>query len=39
MDELAVTLERSQGANHAELVKQGLVSPDFQEQRPEQAKS
>jgi hypothetical protein len=27
--ELATTLERSQGAIHAELVKQGLVSPDF----------
>jgi hypothetical protein len=29
-EELATTVERSRGAIHAELIRQGLVSPDFQ---------
>jgi hypothetical protein len=29
-EELAATLERSRGAIHAELIRQGLVSADFQ---------
>jgi hypothetical protein len=30
IEELANTLERSRGAIHAELIRQGLVSPEFQ---------
>jgi len=30
VDELANTLERSRGAIHAELLRQGLVSPEYQ---------
>jgi hypothetical protein len=30
IEELATTLERSRGAIRAELIKQGLVPPDFQ---------
>lgn len=30
IEELADTLERSRGAIHAELVRQGLVSPEYQ---------
>jgi hypothetical protein len=30
IEELATMLERSRGAIHAELIRQGLVSPDFQ---------
>ncbi len=30
IEELADTLERSRGAIHAELIRQGLVSPQFQ---------
>jgi len=30
IEELANTLERSRGAIHAELVRQGLVTPEFQ---------
>jgi hypothetical protein len=29
IEELASTLERSRGAIHAELIRQGLLSPDF----------
>ena len=30
IEELATTLERTQGAIRAELIRQGLMSPDFQ---------
>lgn len=30
VEELAATLERTQGAIRAELIRQGLLSPDFQ---------
>ena len=30
IEELATTLERTQGAIRAELIRQGLLSPDFQ---------
>ena len=30
IDELAGTLERSRGAIHAELIRQGLLEPEFQ---------
>jgi len=30
IDELAIALERTQGAIRAELIRQGLLSPDFQ---------
>jgi hypothetical protein len=30
IEELANTLERSRGAIHAELIRQGLVSPEYQ---------